>query len=233
MKIIKTGFFCLFVSASFGTSLSNGLNASERNSFTDVNEKISYSIGVQVGGDLKRQGVDINAEAMLKGVLDAVDGNSTVMTKEDMRQTLVDFKTKIIDEERNSKRVKSEVMLVKGQNFLDENSRYKDVISLSSGLQYKIIKKGDGKTPKIEDNVTVHYVGKLIDGEEFDSTLKKKPATFRVNSVIPGWTQALQMMKEGDKWELFIPPTLAYNNKGPLANRTLILEVELIKVGSL
>ncbi len=112
-----------------------------------------------------------------------------------------------------------------------ENAKKEGIKILASGLQYKIIKQGSGKKPKSQDYVKVHYRGTLIDGREFDRSLRKSnPATFAVKGVIPGWTKALQMMKEGSRWQLFIPPDLSYGTRGPLANKTLVFEIDLIAV---
>jgi len=200
----------------------------------DGNDKVSYSIGFQVGGDLKRQGVEPNADALLKGIQDALKGKSTLMDAENMRLTLVNLKKKIIADSQNQKQLKSEKYRHERAAFLKDNEKNIGIVSLSSGLQYKVIKSGNGKSPAKNDNVTVHYVGKLIDGQEFDSSLREnKPASFTVNAVILGWTQALQMMKEGDKWQLFVPPELGYKEKGPLADRTLVFELELLSVNTL
>jgi FKBP-type peptidyl-prolyl cis-trans isomerase len=115
---------------------------------------------------------------------------------------------------------------------MEENAKKEGVVTTKSGLQYKILKEGSGKSPAATDQVTVNYRGTLIDGKEFDSSYKRgKPATFRLNGVIKGWTDGLQLMKEGGKAELFIPPNLAYGSRGPLADQTLIFDVELISVG--
>jgi len=208
--------------------------ADEKISLVEDNDKISYSIGYQVGGDLKRQGVDPSAEALMQGIQDAITKKSSLMTTEQMRLTLVNLKKKIIADAEKLKHKQSEEQLEQGKKFLIENAKQQNVVSLPSGLQYKVIKAGNGKSPKADDQVTVHYVGKLIDGNEFDSSLREnKPASFPVNAVISGWTEALQLMKEGDKWELVIPPELGYGENGPLANQTLVFEVELLAVKTL
>jgi FKBP-type peptidyl-prolyl cis-trans isomerase FklB len=150
-----------------------------------------------------------------------------------MRSTLVRLKNKIVADQRNRQQVEAKEKLAEGKAFLEQNGKKKDVVSLPSGLQYRIIKKGKGKQPGPTDTVSVHYRGTLIDGKEFDSSYKRdQPASFALNGVIKGWSEGLQLMKEGARWELFIPPELAYNNRGPLANQTLIFNVELLSVGS-
>lgn len=208
--------------------------ADEKSTLTTENDKISYSIGFQVGGDLKRQGVAPNAEALKQGIRDAIASQSSQMTSDEMRTTLVNLKKKILAEAEKQRNQQNDIKREKGKQFLAENAKQKDVVSLPSGLQYKILRSGIGKSPKTTDEVTVHYIGKLIDGQEFDSSLTtNKPATFPVNAVISGWTEALQLMKEGDKWQLFIPPELGYGENGPLADQTLVFEVELLSVNVL
>jgi FKBP-type peptidyl-prolyl cis-trans isomerase FklB len=198
-------------------------------------EKINYSIGHQIGGDFKRQGIELDPDLVVKGIQDALAGNKPLMTPEEMRKTLVDLKKKIVADRRKQHREQAEKNLAEGKAFLAENAKKKGVKTLPSGLQYKVIKKGTGTSPKKTDSVTVHYRGTLVDGTEFDSSYKRgKPATFRVDGVIAGWTEALQLMKPGAKWQLFIPANLAYGERGARSriepNSALIFEVELTKV---
>ena len=156
------------------------------------------------------------------------------MTQQEMNETLVDLKKKVVAEEQRQKTEAAGKNLQEGKAFLAENAKKKDVTTLPSGLQYKVIEKGSGASPKKTDSVTVHYKGTLIDGTEFDSSYARgKPATFRVDGVIAGWTEALQLMKPGAKWQLFIPANLAYGERGAGSrigpNSALIFEVELIK----
>jgi FKBP-type peptidyl-prolyl cis-trans isomerase len=156
------------------------------------------------------------------------------MTREEMRSTLMELQKVIVAKQREERAKAGEKNLTEGQRFLAENAKKAGVKILPSGLQYKVIKEGSGVTPKQTDAVTVHYRGTLIDGTEFDSSFKRnKPATFRANRVIAGWTEALQLMKEGAKWQLFIPAALAYGKRGTRGigpNSTLIFDVELISV---
>ena len=172
---------------------------------------------------------------LVKGIQDAVSGTEPLMTTEEMRATMVELRNKIIAAQQEEMKKKSQKNLEEGKAFLAENAKKDGVTTLPSGLQYKVIKEGTGKTPKANDSVTVQYRGTLIDGTEFDSSFKRnKPASFPVNRVIRGWTEALQMMNEGAKWQLFIPPDLAYGERGAGAligpNSTLIFEVELLSV---
>lgn len=210
--------------------------AEESLKLDDERTKVSYSVGYQVGGDFKRQGLDINAPMLLKGVQDAMSGSATpLMTGEEMKSTLMDLQRSIVASREEEIRIESEKNLGEGAAFLEENGAKEGIVTLPSGLQYRIIKEGSGKSPAGTDMVTVHYRGTLIDGTEFDSSYKSgTPVTFRSDNVIAGWKEALPLMKEGGKWELFIPPGLAYGERrasgliGP--NSTLVFEVELISV---
>ena len=197
-------------------------------------DKISYSVGYQVGRDFKRQGVDLNPELLVRGVQDGMSGGKPLISQQEMNETLVDLKKKVVAEEQRQKKEAAGKNLQEGKAFLAENAKKKDVTTLPTGLQYKVIEKGSGASPKKTDSVTVHYKGTLIDGTEFDSSYARgKPATFRVEGVIAGWTEALQLMKPGAKWQLFIPANLAYGERGAGSrigpNSALIFEVELIK----
>jgi FKBP-type peptidyl-prolyl cis-trans isomerase FklB len=209
--------------------------AAEKPDLKNENDKISYSVGYQVGGDFRRQGVELDPDLLVKGMQDAMSGGKPLMTQEEMNKTLVDLKRKVVTAQREEQKKAAEKNMAEGKKFLEGNARKDGVTTLPSGLQYKVTAKGTGASPKKTDSVTVHYKGTLIDGTEFDSSYKRgKPATFRVDGVIAGWTEALQLMKPGAKWQLFIPANLAYGERGAGSrigpNRTLIFEVELIKV---
>jgi FKBP-type peptidyl-prolyl cis-trans isomerase FklB len=209
--------------------------AAEEPKLTDENDRTSYSVGYQIGGDLKRQGVKLNPEALARGIQDAVSGVKPMITQEEMSQLLVDLKRKIMATQQEEMKKMAEKNFAEGKVFLAENQKKKGVKTLASGLQYKVMKEGTGGVPKAADEVTVHYRGTLIDGNEFDSSYaRNKPATFQVDQVIPGWTEALQLMKAGSKWQLFIPSGLAYGERGagPIPpNSPLIFEVELLSIG--
>ena len=209
-------------------------SAGEKLDLKNEKVRLSYSVGYQVGGDFLRQGTDINPELLLKGVEDALAGNEPLMTPQEMRTTLVELQKTVTAAQEQKRKAEAETNLLAGKAFLSENANKEGIKTLPSGLQYKVIAEGSGRTPKAEDTVTVHYRGTLIDGTEFDSSYSRgKPATFGVGRVIAGWTEALQLMKEGAKWQLFIPPELAYGDKqtGKIEpNSTLIFEVELISV---
>src|SRR3989338_6983433 len=198
-------------------------------------DKVSYSIGLNIGGNFKSQSVDINTDVLLKGIKDALSGSKPLMTEKEIQETMTAFQKEMTAKHGEQTKVLAETNKKEGEAFLAANKGKEGVKTTSSGLQYKIIKDGNGQTPKATDTVTVNYSGTLIDGTEFDSSYKRgEPASFPLNGVIPGWTEALQMMKVGSKWQLFLPPALAYGErgagrKGP--NATLIFEVELIYIG--
>jgi FKBP-type peptidyl-prolyl cis-trans isomerase FklB len=216
--------------------LSFGLcTAGEAPEIRDENDRISYSIGHQIGGDFKRQGVDLKPDLVVQGIQDALKGDKPRMTPEEMNKTLVELKRKVTAAQQEERKMAAEKSRAEGEAFLAENAKKEGVVTLPSGLQYKILKDGAGASPQATDNVTVHYRGTLIDGTEFDSSHKRnQPATFRVSGVIRGWTEALQRMKPGAKWRLFIPAKLAYGERGTGSaippNSALIFEVELLKV---
>jgi len=225
--ILTTLAVALFFSISF---------AAETPKIENENDKVNYSLGYQIGGDLKREGVELKSELVVKGIQDAIAGTNPLMTPQDMRTVLVDLKKRIEKTERE-KFVKDSIKnLAEGDAFLSENAKKEGVQVLPSGLQYRVVREGSGVAPKSTDTVTVHYRGTLIDGTEFDSSYKRNtPASFQLDRVILGWTEALQLMKEGAKWELFIPAKLAYGERGAGTgippNSALIFEVELISVG--
>jgi len=198
-------------------------------------EKISYSIGMDIGGNLKRGSVDVDPDLLATGLKDSYGEGKTLLTEDQARQAIEDFQKTLMAKKAEAMQKVSEKNKADGEKFLAENAKKEGVKSLPSGLQYREITPGKGKSPMAADTVTTHYKGTLIDGTEFDSSYKRgEPATFPVSGVISGWTEALQLMKEGAKWQLFIPSNLAYGEKGAGRdigpNATLIFEVELISV---
>jgi FKBP-type peptidyl-prolyl cis-trans isomerase len=209
--------------------------AEEQKVIETDNDKVSYSVGYQMGENFNRQGVTFNLQVLFKGIEDAVAQSNPQMTPEERQAALSILKRDLVMAQAQKQREAADKNLAASMEYLAINGKKEGVVTLSSGLQYKPITSGEGKSPTATDKVTVNYSGKLINGVEFDSSYKRnKPATFQVNQVIPGWTEALQLMHEGDKWELYIPPELGYgdqaaSNKIP-PNSALIFEVELISV---
>lgn len=205
--------------------------AGEELALKEKKDKVSYSIGYQVGGDFKKQGVMLKPQTLLQGIQDALAGEKPLMTPEQMRATLVELQQKTLAEEERQRKEAVENYRGEGREFLTANAGKEGVVTLPSGLQYKVLQEGTGRKPTVKDTVTVNYLGTKIDGTEFDSSYRKgKPVTIPLNSVIPGWKEALPLMKEGAKWRLFIPADLAFGERGPLADRTVIYEVELLSV---
>ena len=197
--------------------------------------KLGYSIGMDIGGSLKRQAVDVDVDALARGIRDSYAGDNTLVSEEEARQTILAYQKQAMERQAEAMRRLGEKNKAEGEKFLAENAKKEGVKTLPSGLQYKVLTPGSGKTPKATDTVVTHYRGTLVDGTEFDSSYKRgEPATFPVSGVIAGWTEALQLMQEGAKWQLFLPPTLAYGERGAGRdigpNATLIFDVELISV---
>ena len=205
----------------------------------DGTARINYSLGYQIGGDFKRQGIDMNAAAVVKGIEDALAGTEPLMSADDMRDTLMELKRKVVAEQQSMaaeqrKKAAQEQAKISSESkaFLAQNAKEPGVTTTASGLQYQIIEEGTGRSPGPTDKVTVNYRGTTVEGNEFDSSYARgEPATFPLNGVIKGWTEGLQLVKEGGKIKLFIPPELAYGKRGPLANRALIFDVELLSAG--
>ena len=199
-------------------------------------DKISYAIGLSVGKNLTRDSITVSPDAFLRGVMDAgADSAARLMTDAQVQSTMMAFQDSMRTKQEAQARVAGEEQMTKGAAFLAENGKKPGVVTLPSGLQYKVMTEGKGKTPTEKSTVTTHYRGRLIDGKEFDSSYKRgQPAQFPCNGVIRGWTEALLLMKEGSKWELYVPPDLAYGASGAGGvippNATLIFEVELISV---
>ena len=215
--------------------LASQVGAQEQAPLKTPKEKLSYSIGVDIGSNLKRQQIDVDGATLTQGLKDALSGGKFQMTEQEMRDTIGAFQKDMMAKQAERMKKLAETNKKEGDAFLAENKKKPGVITLPDGLQYKVIKAGTGKLPKATDTVTVQYRGTLVDGTEFDSSFKRgEPATFQVNAVIPGWTEALQKMKTGSKWQLFIPSNLAYGERGAGnvigPNATLIFEVELVSV---
>ena len=200
----------------------------------DQKDKISYSIGIDIGNNLKKQSIDVDVDLLAKGVKDAVAGGETLLSPEEVRETLISLQKELREKGQERSRQAAEKNKREGEAFLAENKKKEGVVSLPSGLQYKVLTAGTGTSPKETDTVEANYRGTLIDGTEFDSSYKRgEAAVFPVSGVIAGWTEALQLMKVGDKWQLFIPPDLAYGERGagPIEpNSTLIFDVELVSI---
>ena len=212
-----------------------GFASAESQELKTDKDKLSYSMGVATGMQMKRQSVDVDVDMFARGLRDAVSEGKLQMTEQEIQDSLMKFQQEMAAKQAEKTKQLADVNKKEGETFLAENKKKEGVKTLPSGLQYKVITEGKGKSPKETDTVTTHYRGTLIDGTEFDSSVKRgQPATFAVKGVIKGWTEALQLMKEGSKWQLFLPPDLAYGERGAGQqigpNATLIFEVELISI---
>ena len=211
------------------------VNAEENLVLKSQKEKMSYIIGMDIGKNFKKQAIDIDPDIMAQGVKDGLSGAKALLSEQEARDTLAAFQREMMAKQAELAQKMGEKNKKEGEAFLAANKTKEGVKTTPSGLQYKVIKAGTGKKPQITDTVTAHYRGTLIDGTEFDSSYRRgNPASFPVAGVIPGWTEALQLMPEGAKWLLFIPANLAYGERGAGRdigpNATLIFEVELISV---
>jgi len=201
-------------------------------------QKLSYILGYQIGQNLAKQGARLDADAAAKAVHDVFSGKPPALDKVEMQAVVERFKEKAKKEQDEFLKAREKLApanLAAGEKFLAENAKKDGVKTLDSGLQYKVLIEGDGELPKASSTVVAHYEGSLINGNVFDSSIKRgSPATFPVNGVIPGWQEILQLMPTGSKWQVYIPSKLAYGEKGAGAsigpNETLIFDIELISI---
>ena len=218
--------------------VANTVFASETSELKTPKEKVSYAIGMEMGNSLKKNGVDVNPDLLTKAIKDVLTGQKTQLTDQEAGAVLTDLQKEMQGKRQEKMKALGEKNKNEGETFLAENMKKDGVKTLPSGLQYKVITEGKGKSPNATDTVTVQYTGRLVDGTEFDSSYKRgQAATFAVNGVVKGWTEALQLMKEGSKWQLFLPSNLAYGEAGttggPIGpNAVLIFDVELVSVQS-
>lgn len=199
-------------------------------------EKNSYALGMSIGAGIHRQGIPVDPAVVARGLRDAMAGSKTLMTEDEMRSTLQQLRSEVGKEQAAKAHAAGEANRKAGEAFLAANKTKDGVTTLPDGLQYKVLTEGTGPKPTASDTVTVNYRGTLIDGKEFDSSYKRgQPASFPVGGVIRGWTEALQLMPVGSKWELYIPPNLAYGDNPPDPSigpgDTLVFEVELLSIG--
>jgi len=215
-------------------SANSGQTSSSNPAFKTEKEKVSYAIGMNVGKNLQRSDIDVDPAIVAKGIQDTLAGK-TVMTEAEAQTTLTQLQADVRKKQEEKMKEAGDANQKEGEAFLAANKAKPGVVTLPSGLQYKILKEGTGPKPAATDSVVCNYRGTLTNGTEFDSSYKRgEPATFPVNGVIKGWTEALQLMPVGSKWELYIPPDLAYGPRGAGAdigpNATLVFEVELVSI---
>jgi FKBP-type peptidyl-prolyl cis-trans isomerase FklB len=227
-KNMKHILLSLVVCMGFATPLL----ADGTNLLSDEKAKASYAIGMTIGHNFQQQGLDIDLDLVLRGMKDMQPGGAPLMTIPEMQSTLKAFQQEVAAKQMEKRKELEAKNKADGDAFLATNKNNAGVVTLPDGLQYQVITAGTGAVPSPTDTVTVNYRGTLLDGTEFDSSYKRgKPASFPVNGVIPGWTEALEKMPVGSKWKLFIPSDLAYGERGNMGiapNSTLIFEVELL-----
>jgi len=231
MRYLASAIFLL-------STLNVTVQAADRVSLLDQEDRISYSIGHQIGTDFKRQQLALDEVSIREGIDHGLNGVAPLLDQKQMSLALIELKknitSKMKQEAALKKQAKKQLEQEKRQagiEFMQQNQNRKDVKTMPSGLQYKILKSGSGLHPQDTDYVTFNYRAKTLDGREFDSSYKKgKPATYRANGVLPGFTEAIKMMQPGAIWELYLPPEQAYGRQGPLAHQTIIIETELLSI---
>ena len=227
---MKTGLLLGLIAVSISA---NALAKEPASGLKTDKQKFSYSVGIQVGQNVKRQNLDVDSKAFAQGVQDAMSGAKPRMKAEEMQAAMQAQYKKEMEKQQAMAAKNSEA----SKAYLEANKKKDGVVTLPSGLQYKVITEGKGKQPKASDSVVAHYRGTLINGTEFDSSYKRnEPATFPVAGVIKGWQEVLPLMKEGSKWQVYIPSELAYGERGAGnaigPNEALIFDIELLSVKS-
>ena len=227
-------FKCMAVLVVVGL-MATQVNAAQAPFLKTQKEKVSYSIGVSAANGLKQQGIEVNVEALVKGLKDELAGKKLLMTENELQATMSKFQAELSQKQTQGAKTASAGNKKEGAAFLAKNKTKPGVVTLSSGLQYKILKAGTGKKPIGSDTVKCDYRGTLINGTEFDSSYRRgQAASFPVSGVIAGWTEALKLMPVGSKWQLFVPSQLAYGAQGTGReigpDATLIFEVELLAI---
>lgn len=200
-----------------------------------LQDKASYIIGLNLGRSLKSQDVPCTQDLIIQGLRDGLAGATPLLTEEEIQSAMQEFQTQMMAQQETKRKAEGEKNLKASEAFLAQNKARKEIKTTASGLQYEVLKEGSGETPKATDQVTVNYRGTLTDGTVFDSSYDRgEPATFPVNGVIPGWVEALQLMKPGAKYKIYLPSALAYGERGAGGdigpNQALVFEVELISV---
>lgn len=228
MALIVMAFMVLVLPAVPGLAEEEPVLKTER-------ERVNYAIGVNMIGNFKQQGIDIDLEMVMQGMKDALSGGKLLLTDEELRKSIMVYQAEMRLKQAKIRIATSETNRKEGEAFLAENRKKEGVVALPSGLQYRILKTGNGTKPADADTVECRYRGTLVNGVEFDSSNRAgNPSVFKISDIIPGWREALKLMPVGSTWQLFIPPQLAYGERGAGIsigpNATLIYEVELIAI---
>ncbi|PNU21832.1 hypothetical protein C2E25_00980 [Geothermobacter hydrogeniphilus] len=230
----RTLLFCLVMMLSVLPALAGNradLLSDDKPVINDKMDEINYAVGHQVGRDLKRQHVEVRPEVLWQGIVDGATGDEALMSMEDMLDILIAFRADIVRKHEEQKKG----YRLRGQEYLAENGKKPGVIVLPSGLQYQVLQQGrpEGKTPTGGDTLLVKYISHDIEGRQFGSSIKEgvdEPVEVRVDKMIPGWQEALKLMREGARWKLFVPSRLGFRDSGPMAGQTTVFELELVEV---
>lgn len=231
-----TFLLMLFVFIACGKSASeSAANPLKGEDLDNQKKKVSYAIGLDIGKNFKERAMDLDMDILIKGLRDAQGGAKPLLSDEEIQKVMTQFQQDMMKAEQEKRTGQAQVNKTKEEAFLKENAKKPGIKVTASGLQYMVITEGTGPQPKATDTVKVHYRGTLLDGSEFDSSYKRnQPAVFPLNGVIKGWTEALQLMKVGSKWQIFLPAGLAYGENGAGQvigpNATLIFDVELLGI---
>ncbi len=261
---MKSSYLQQSIALALGVCVSASVWADDDMALGSETDKTSYALGYQIGGDLQRQRIDLNEDALVQGVADARSGTSSRMSEDAMRATLIELKRRVVSQERSTmpqlvrssakgatvpdvhEAVTSNAPLAMphakrqaakptegATRFFEKNAQQEGMVTLPSGLQYRVVKAGAGKQPKETDNVALIYRGTLVNGNEFGNSYqagKPMPKTYAVNSLVPGMREAISHMNEGAKWQVFVPPQLGFNASTPLYRKITVFDVELVAV---
>lgn len=235
---LKTTLICIitiFVLTGCNNSSSEGEDVDQSKDFSTSLDKNSYALGYDLGGNLAQSELEFDVDTLVKGLRDAIEGNDPLLGAQELQEVLDALQKEMMVRQMEQAEAQAEENVIKGHNFMEQYQQKEGVMQTESGMLYRIIDEGGGDSPGPSDQVTVHYTGKLIDGTVFDSSLERgQPATFPLNQVIPGWTEILQLMPQDSKWEVVIPPDLAYGQQqaGPHIGpgSTLVFEIELLEI---
>lgn len=233
---MKIRIFVLFACIAFVLLACSGEKVLKKTDLKEQTDQVSYIFGYDIGKNFQGQNIEVNIPALTQGIKDGLkEGDECLLTQDEIQTIMMAFQQEMQEKTSTDRSALGEKNLQEGTAFLQANGEKEGVVTLESGLQYKILEAGEGSSPQVTDRVKTHYRGTLIDGTEFDNSMERgEPIEFMVNGVISGWTEALQLMKVGSKWQLFVPPELGYgaNGAGELIgpNAVLIFEVELISI---